>query len=71
MHFAAREHRGELVANQFADAQLPLRSSDRLIAMMVTAHFLVAEFALVLPGRRRVLHLHISSANQVSLKCKA
>ena len=49
MDFAPRKHLRELVANQFTDAQLPLRSSGRLIAMMVTDHF-CCQFAFVMPG---------------------
>jgi hypothetical protein len=38
MNLAAREHVGHFVANQFGNAQLPLRSSSHLIAMLTAVH---------------------------------
>jgi hypothetical protein len=38
MNLAAREHVGHFVADQFGNAQLALRSSGRLIAMLTAAH---------------------------------
>jgi hypothetical protein len=37
---AARQHVGELVADQFADPKLALRAASGLLAMVVTWHFL-------------------------------
>jgi hypothetical protein len=38
MNFAAREHVSHFEADQFGNAQLPLRGSGRLIAMLTVAH---------------------------------
>ena len=47
MDVAARQHVGEFVADQFADAQLALRAAGGLIAMLLMAcHFLMT----VMPG---------------------
>jgi hypothetical protein len=41
VHLAAREHIGEFMPDQLADAELALRAARRLIAMLVwlTWHF--------------------------------
>jgi hypothetical protein len=47
MHLAAREHIGERMADEFADAQLALRRASSVIAMLTTSHLLVSfNFAL-------------------------
>jgi hypothetical protein len=38
MNLAAREQVGHFVADQFGNAQLALRSSSRLTAMLTAAH---------------------------------
>jgi hypothetical protein len=38
MNLAAREHVGHFVADQLGNAQLPLRSASRSIAMRTAAH---------------------------------
>jgi hypothetical protein len=38
VHLTARQHLGERVADQFADTELPLGWTGRLIAMVVTGH---------------------------------
>jgi hypothetical protein len=49
---AARQHVGELVADQFADPKLALRAASGLLAMVVTWHFLT-KFSFVMPGHSR------------------
>jgi hypothetical protein len=39
MDVATRQHVGELVTNQFADAELALRAACGLIALVMTWHF--------------------------------
>jgi hypothetical protein len=49
MDVAARQHVGERVADEFADAQLARRDAGGLIAMLMTGHFNVFYF-FVMPG---------------------
>ena len=50
MDIAARQQVGELVANQFADTELTLRSSGGLIALVMTWHFFYKRHARVWPA---------------------
>jgi hypothetical protein len=56
---AARQHVGDLVANQFADAQLTLRAAGRLFALVVTWHFCIsqAKLLIVMPGLVPGIHV--------------
>jgi hypothetical protein len=55
MDVAAREHVGELVADQFADAKLALRAARRLITMLVAWHCFA--IFVVKPGLNRAFTL--------------
>lgn len=60
VHLTARQHFGERVANQFADAQLALGWTGRLIAMVVTGH-VQSGIASVMPAF--VAGIHVLRAN--------
>jgi hypothetical protein len=55
VHVAARQHLGDLVADQFTDAQLALRAAGGLFALMMAGHF----YLLVMPEPGPGIHVQL------------